>query len=312
MDKLSSKYLYHYKRDIGIVKEILKNGFRHNLWEEKIVFRNSIQLNFIVCFCDILADQADYHRKCYGDLALVMSKEWGIKNNISPVRYVHSNSIGQLSDYMTLKNINREIIDQCNESNNQNQYIYDFLAISIAKDKGMITQPSIFHSLQNNKDLSSFFDEFDEEFKNFEDFLVKNGNNKIFNKYFISIGNRLLELYNELEKRDAFIRIYQDDFNSPSTGYLIKNKVLYDEREWRSVKFYDNKYFQDNPIEYQEALNNKYLSKYFNLKFTNDDLIAILVTNTNQVSELLDFVNSNTLIDGIETDKIKLFSDFNE
>ncbi len=69
MEKLSSKYLYHYKRDIDIVKEILKKGFRYNLWGENIAFHNSIQFNFIVCFCDILAEQAGYHRECSGTYA---------------------------------------------------------------------------------------------------------------------------------------------------------------------------------------------------------------------------------------------------
>jgi hypothetical protein len=53
LEILSSNYLYHYKKDVSVIKLILKKGFRYNIWEENAIFRESKQLNFMVCFCDI-------------------------------------------------------------------------------------------------------------------------------------------------------------------------------------------------------------------------------------------------------------------
>ena len=37
--RLSSDYLYHFKRDPEVVKLILQGGFRHNLLTETLPFR---------------------------------------------------------------------------------------------------------------------------------------------------------------------------------------------------------------------------------------------------------------------------------
>lgn len=110
------------------------------------------------------------------------------------------------------------------------------------------------------------------------------------------------------------MRVYQDDFPSPATGTIIKDKVLYDEREWRSVKFFGDQDFQNNPKEFEEALANKFLPARVNLTFTSSDFVAILVSEQKQIDELVDFVKNNkTLIDS-KTDlhKIKLYADFHE
>ena len=127
MDRLSSKYLFHYKKDIGIVELILTNGFQHRMWDEKVIFRDSSQQNFVVCFCDILAEQAAYHKQYYGNNAIVLTKEWGIRNHITPLRYVHANSTGQFAEYIKLKNINREIWTKNVNTNEHHQYAIDYL-----------------------------------------------------------------------------------------------------------------------------------------------------------------------------------------
>lgn len=122
------------------------------------------------------------------------------------------------------------------------------------------------------------------------------------------------ELHNELENRDAIVRVYQDDFTSPATGTVIKDKILYDEREWRSVKFFGDQDFQKNPKEFEDAINNKFLPKRFNLKFTRDDLVAILVNDQKEIDELVDFVKKTKTPINSKTDlpKIKLYADFHE
>jgi hypothetical protein len=284
------------------------------MWDEKVIFRDSVQQNFIVCFCDILADQADFHKQCYGNIAIVLTKEWGIKNNISPVRYVHSNSIGQFPDYIKTKNINRHIRINNVLTNQHYQYAIEYLCMALAKDSGQMLHPSIAQSAAANPNWDKFLDDFDKEFNSLDAELKKTGKEQILYKYFHSIGNRLLELHNELEKRDAFVRVYKDDFTSPATGTMIKDKILYDEREWRSVKNIGDQDFQNNPKEFEDALKNEFLPERFNLTFKSNDLEAILVNDKKQIDELVDFVKNNTTLIDRKTDlhKIKLYADFHE
>jgi hypothetical protein len=312
-DRLSSNFLFHYKKDINILKLILQHGFRHSMWDEKVIFRDSVQQNFVVCFCDILADQADFHKECYGNMAIVLTKEWGIKNNITPVRYVHSNSIGQLDNYIKLKNINRSIWSKYLGSKDLSDYAINYLAVGIAKDNGQLVQPTIEQSELANPKFSNFLSELDTEFKDIESELKKTGNVNTLYKYFHHMGIRLHELHNELEKRDALMRVYQDDFDCPS-GKSIIGKILYDEREWRSVRFISSVGSENDTNEYEEAVNNRFLPERFNLKFTNDDLIALLFENTSDKDEVLNFLKFNTtLIDYHKVkNKVMLFSDFHE
>lgn len=37
--RLSSDYLYHFKKDYNILNYILKDGFSHRLWPEKLPYR---------------------------------------------------------------------------------------------------------------------------------------------------------------------------------------------------------------------------------------------------------------------------------
>jgi hypothetical protein len=314
MDRISSDYLYHYKRDLAVVKLILQYGFRHNMWEEKVIFRDSVQQNFIVCFCDILADQAEYHRKCYGDISIVLTKDWGIKNNITPVRYVHKSSVGQFPDYIKTKNINREIRQHNVTTNQHHQYAIEYLCMALAKDSGQMQHLSIAQSAAAHPNWDKFLEDFDKEFEELENELKPTGKDKILYKYFHSIGNRLLELHNELEKRDALMRVYQDDFASPATGTVIKDKILYDEREWRSVKYFGDQDYQKNPGEYKQALIDKYMPQRFNLTFDSKDFVAILMTNKKEIDDLKNFINSNKTFLNPATDlnKIMLYSDFKE
>jgi len=310
MERLSSKYLYHYKKDLSIVQEVIRKGFSHRMWNEKVLFRNSIQQNFVVCFCDILKQHSNYHKECYGENVLVLTKEWGIENGVSPVRYVHANSIGIREEYIKIKNINREIRNKNIAPSNSFQFAYDYLAFSLAKDEGLISKPTIQESQNVEANFNKFLQQFDIEFKDIEQEFERLGKYQILQKYLNSLGNRFIELHNELENRDSYIRIYKDDFDCP-TGKHISGKILYDEREWRSVKFINSEDYKSNSNEYFEAVRNKFLPERFNLIFTEDDLVAILVPNSEDKNKLENFIKKeNTLISKIDFEKIKLFQDF--
>ena len=68
----------------------------------------------------------------------------------------------------------------------------------------------------------------------------------------------------------------------------IKEKILYDEREWRSVC--DNFIPDDiNPLEYvneeKTVVNKGYLNSNCNLKFTDKDLVEIILKDENEKQE---------------------------
>jgi hypothetical protein len=106
---------------------------------------------------------------------------------------------------------------------------------------------------------------------------------------FTSLFNRIKELHNELERRDAFVRAYVEDFQ-PSSGPIIVGKVLYDEREWRSVKM-------TNPIPVETGVSRNraahdagFLPPEYNLSFSADDVKYVIVENVADKQVVLDFV----------------------
>ena len=114
-------------------------------------------------------------------------------------------------------------------------------------------------------------------------------------RIFTSLFNRIKELHNELERRDAFVRAYVEDFQ-PSTGPLIEGKVLYDEREWRSVKM-------TNPIPLETAVSRNraahdagFLPPEYNLSFSADDVKYVIVENEADKQVVLDFVAKETCL----------------
>jgi uncharacterized protein (DUF433 family) len=75
--RLSSDNLYHFtgrKDGFSTLKKIVKTGFRFGLQNEQVPHGIIIQQNFAVCFCDIRIDGARFHRKYYGNNALVLTK----------------------------------------------------------------------------------------------------------------------------------------------------------------------------------------------------------------------------------------------
>jgi hypothetical protein len=61
-------------------KEILKD----DNWEEAIP---------MTCFCDLPISLIASHLEFYGSYGIGLSKEWGINNGLTPITYIHDNSI---------------------------------------------------------------------------------------------------------------------------------------------------------------------------------------------------------------------------
>lgn len=305
--RLSSDYLYHFKRDYNIIKLILKSGFRHNCWAEKIPYKKSVQENFIVCFCDIRHEDAAFHRSVYGNNAIVLTKEWAIRNGISPVRYVHQNSIGISEDYLKFKS-KRRTLSEITIHDSQ-QLIYGLAQFSLMNEKGLLNKDTLDEDMEDEgikKEVFKIEEEFHEYFKK----LKSLGLEKEFNKYMVALGNIEIMLLDELEKRDSHLRIYRDDFRD------IRDKILYDEREWRSIKYLS----KNDLAKYQYIISTKtpiekrFLPEKYNIKFNSDDVVAILIEKEEDIIDLKNYLRKETTLVSyaIIEKKIKNIKDWQE
>lgn len=281
-DRLSSDFLYTYTTKCDNIKLMLKHGLRHSMNKEKLPYKNSEQHNFIVCFCDILPGQSDYHKSVYGNYGIAFTKEWGIENEISPIRYIHKTSTGASKSYVQVKNDLRESRKTLLDGN-QIDYFLSLILHSSAREKGLLTKDSIDKEI-GNVALQKYLGEID---KSYADKRAKFGDTDlsvIFNEWVIPILHMLEKSVDELEKRDALLRIYQDDFR------YVKDKILYDEREWRSVKFITEQQSKANPSLLSGAMKNEFLPETYNLKFELKDIAAILVESEVEKNEIKKFI----------------------
>lgn len=94
---ISSNTLFHFTNSIENLTNILTNEFRprYCLENTKNLFVNSGEFQHafpMVCFCDLPLSKLEDHLDFYGDYGIGLKKEWGIKNGINPVLYLHGDS----------------------------------------------------------------------------------------------------------------------------------------------------------------------------------------------------------------------------
>jgi hypothetical protein len=113
---ISSDYLFHFTRKLDSIKGILNGGFRYSYLIEDLPFAGYAsnifdQLPGVVrhqrhsnaaCFCDLPLYLTAKHREQYGRYAIALTKEWGIRNSVTPVRYVHRKTPDLDSDTYSL------------------------------------------------------------------------------------------------------------------------------------------------------------------------------------------------------------------
>ncbi|EKA4523312.1 abortive infection system antitoxin AbiGi family protein [Vibrio cholerae] len=94
--KPKSHTLFHFTKSRDTLKLILKNGFWPRYCLEDVEWMKVGNTKFaafpMVCFCDIPLSRVDEHVKFYGEFGIGLTKEWAIKNGLSPIQYVSSNS----------------------------------------------------------------------------------------------------------------------------------------------------------------------------------------------------------------------------
>ena len=92
---LSSKTLFHFTNQKENLLGMLKNGIyvRYSLETYGKILKSKSELVLpMACFCDIPLSQIREHTKKYGNYSIGLSKEWGVKNGLSPVLYTHYKS----------------------------------------------------------------------------------------------------------------------------------------------------------------------------------------------------------------------------
>ena len=116
-ENISTNNLYHYTEKFEWIISIIENGFKYNRCKEILPlsgFSSSIfsQMNAIkhthypevVSFCDIPFSLISDHINKYGEYCIGLTKDWGMKNGITPIRYVHFNTPDLKDDnFYTLK-----------------------------------------------------------------------------------------------------------------------------------------------------------------------------------------------------------------
>lgn len=303
--RLSSDNLYHFTNKLDNLKKILTNGFRYSVLKEDIPSDQFKRALYAVCFCDIKINETESHRRSYGNNAIVLTKQWGMSKGVSPVRYIHDNSPGTSKSYLKLRNYYKNIRDFQSVTSEKVEFELFYLFLSILHTQNKLKGQSMVEELDINKEaFIKGYNELDKEFAEFYDFLqdTKEDYALLTTKYISTLIFRITELHNELLERDLYLRKYKEG-----------NKILYDEREWRSIhlEIIAAETAQEHEREFNQHFEQGYLPEKYNLKFMPDDVIAILTENRNNKEELIKYLKENeSLIDYVA--KVHELNEFGE
>ncbi|ELG4788095.1 hypothetical protein RAL05_004263 [Vibrio vulnificus] len=91
-----SHTLFHFTDKIETLKLILMNGFWPRFCLEDVSWLKYPDFDFIaypmVCFCDIPLSRVNEHVSFYGEYGLGLTKDWAVRNGITPVQYISNKS----------------------------------------------------------------------------------------------------------------------------------------------------------------------------------------------------------------------------
>lgn len=110
---ISANTLFHFTRNYDTLLSILKSKFYPRLClEQRIVSTLDLRLAVpMVCFCDIPLSQISEHSLKYGEYAIGIKKDWAIKQGVSPILYVHDNSLILKTIFSEIKVISKDVLD---------------------------------------------------------------------------------------------------------------------------------------------------------------------------------------------------------
>lgn len=211
--KTSSSSLFHFKTKFEYLQNIIENGFEFRPCQEElpplgyqksIFYRHDaikyIQIPLIVCFCDLPLSMSQDHRNQYGEYAIAMTKQWGMMNKVTPIRYIHANSPGfEGETYNKMLDLPSHLIEHDNN-------LFRLLA-HILREREKIKAPS-----------EEDFEKLPEGMKN----VLKMANLEF---------NRVLSHWHEVMN---YVRKYEGDWEDRVSGN-ITHRIFYEEREWRAA-----------------------------------------------------------------------------
>ncbi len=210
---ISSSSLFRFTTKFEYLKQILSEGFcfRHCVEDMAIgEYANDpfagtgvvvTQLHsWAVCFCDLPMSHSQDHRKQYGEYVIAMTKEWAMRQKITPIRYYHSASPDH-NDSQT-----RLMLDMLAEAKRDSAGVIGAL-ISMLESGGRAPTKEEFNATPDSIKL-----------------LMRD------------VNSLLLSCLEHYWKTFHFTRIYEGEWKDRATG---KNTIrrFYDEREWRAVTF---------------------------------------------------------------------------
>ncbi|MEA3352210.1 MAG: abortive infection system antitoxin AbiGi family protein [Campylobacterota bacterium] len=93
--KPKTNTLFHFTKDMKVLKLILENGFWPKYCLEDIEWLDSGDHTHVafpmVCFCDIPLSRINDHIEFYGKFGIGLTKDWGQENGINPLAYILPN-----------------------------------------------------------------------------------------------------------------------------------------------------------------------------------------------------------------------------
>lgn len=210
--EISSSTLSHHKKEFKYFIKILEEGFEHRVMNESLPFTPNSNSAFFgpgiirydftfqaVCFTDLPIDKIESHINQYGKYIISLSKNWGIANGITPIRYVHHYTPDLLNDKLDLI---RSFVENPNMSSSIIKTVNEFLSkIGIQET---ITSNEISNLPDKYKYLIKFYDHL--------------------------VNDISLYTYSHF----GLMREYEGEWEDRVTGDK-KNRRFYDEREWRSL-----------------------------------------------------------------------------
>jgi hypothetical protein len=118
---VSANTLFHFTKFETLEKILSSQGFwpKYSLehFERVLPSNSNYAVAYIpmVCFCDLkltqLSDESiSQHTLDFGNFGIGFKKSWGIRNNISPVVYVHNKSVASKTIINTINQINKSSI----------------------------------------------------------------------------------------------------------------------------------------------------------------------------------------------------------
>jgi hypothetical protein len=290
MKEISAQSLYHYT-DISAIKSILKSkGFRYSALSESIPYKRTFRrINFAVCFCDLVIDDATVHRSTYGQAAIALSKEWGIRNGVTPVQYIHSGTPALSDYYMAMMAVFRGMKSLTEEHNLNPSDVQRHHAAIIRWRRDEHEQVGHIEPRDPTREERTLVQHY-----NMELLKVTNDDSNEFTPIiehtFESLMWYITLLHNELDNRDSYFRIYEEQ---SSSGKMVRR---YDEREWRAVFQFMVGDSTETSIEKRDN-GKEWLIEPYTLKFEVSDITQIIVANDVQNKNLELFLKEERLSD---------------